>query len=435
MRGEALMPTSPRKARVLIAQGKAKIDSYRPFTIQLCIATGESRQNLTLGVDAGYATIGFSVIDSTKELFSCEIELLKGQVERNNKRRIYRRQRRSRLRYRKARFEKQNKPEGWLAPSIQHKLDTHIKFVHRLQSIMPITETIIEVAAFDIQKIEANGEIEGKEYQEGEQVGFWNLREYILHRDNHKCQHPDCKNKAKSPILEVHHIGFWKKDRTNRPGNLITLCTKCHTSPRHKKNGSLYGWEPKVKTFKPAAFMSMVRWKLINALQCDHTYGYITKHNRIRLDLPKTHFNDAFCIANGQHQTRAIPVFFKHKRKNNRCLEKFYDAKVFDVRTNKIVSGNDLDNGRRTRNKKLNGENLRKYRGLKKSKGRRQVRRQRYSIRPHDIVEFDGSIYKAVGVQNKGAYLKLTNGVKTVVKNIKHIKTIFHQKTLTDVSC
>ncbi|MEA2061474.1 MAG: RRXRR domain-containing protein [Thermodesulfobacteriota bacterium] len=59
-------------------------------------------------------------------MFSCEIELLKGQVERNNKRRIYRRQRRSRLRYRKSRFEKQNKPEGWLAPSIQHKLDTHI---------------------------------------------------------------------------------------------------------------------------------------------------------------------------------------------------------------------------------------------------------------------------------------------------------------------
>jgi hypothetical protein len=86
----------------------------------------------------------------------------------------------------------------------------------RGEALMPITETIIEVAAFDIQKIKVNCEIEGKEYQEGEQLGFWNLREYILHRDNHKCQHPDCKNKAKSPILEVHHIGFWKKDRTDR---------------------------------------------------------------------------------------------------------------------------------------------------------------------------------------------------------------------------
>jgi N6-L-threonylcarbamoyladenine synthase len=90
MRGAALMPTFSRKARLLISRGKAKIDSYRPFTIQLCNATGESKQNLTLGVDAGYANIGFSVIDPTKEVFSCEIKLLEGQVERNNKRRMYR---------------------------------------------------------------------------------------------------------------------------------------------------------------------------------------------------------------------------------------------------------------------------------------------------------------------------------------------------------
>jgi len=433
MKGLPLMPTSPKKARLLLKLGKAQVDSYRPFTIKLCNATGESKQDLTLGVDAGYADIGFSVINPTKEVFSGEIKLLQGQVERNDQRRMYRRQRRSRLRYRKPRFNKQNKPEGWLAPSIQHKLNSHVKFVHRLQSIMPITETIIEVAAFDIQKIQADGDIKGKEYQEGEQLGFWNLREYILHRDNHRCQHPDCKNKAKNPILQIHHIGFWKKDRTDRPGNLITLCTKCHTSPKHKKKGSLYGWEPKVKAFKPATFMSMVRWKLVNDLECSHTYGHITKNNRIELKLPKTHFNDAFCIANGKHQKRTSPLFLQQKRKNNRCLEKFYDAKVFDARTDIVVSGSDLNNGRRTRNKNLNGEDLRKYRGLKKSPGRRQIRRQRYSIRPHDIVEFDGSIYKAVGVQNKGAYLKMTDGITAVVKNTKQIKTIFHQKTLMSI--
>ncbi len=430
IRGQALMPTTPRKAKLLLKQGKARIDSYMPFTIQLNYATGEAKQDLTLGIDAGYGNIGISVVGPAKEVFSGEIKLLKGRVERNKERVMYRRQRRSRLRYRKPRFDNRKKPEGWLAPSIQHKFDSHIKFVDRLKAVLPVTKTIVEAAAFDIQKIKADGKIEGSQYQQGEQSGFWNLREYILHRDNHKCQNPDCKNKAKNKVLEVHHIGFWKKDRTDRPRNLITLCTMCHTSSKHKKNGFLYGWKPKTKSFKPETFMSSVRWKIVNKLKCSHTYGYITKHNRIDLKLPKTHFNDAFCIAGGQKQSRAKPLLLQEKRKNNRCLEKFYDAKIIDIQTGKIVSGSTLHCGRRKRNKDLNGKNLRIYRGPKKSKGRRQIRRQRYSIRPNDIVNFEGNIYRAVGVQNKGAYLKMTDNVKAIVKNIKKVKVVFHQKTL-----
>lgn len=132
----------------------------------------------------------------------------------------------------------------------------------------------MQVAAFDIQKIKIP-EINGKQYQEGAQSGFWNLREYVLHRDNHTCQNPDCKNKSRHPVLEVHHMGYWKLDRSDRPGNLITLCNKCHTPAGHKKNGFLYGWEPKTKSFKPETFMSTVRWKLVNALECDHTYGHM----------------------------------------------------------------------------------------------------------------------------------------------------------------
>ncbi len=423
------MPTTPRKARLLLKQGKAKIDNYQPFTIQLTYATGETKHNLTLSVDSGYGNIGISVIAPTKETFSGEIKLLEGQVERNKKRVMYRRQRRSRLRYRKPRFDNRKKPEGWLAPSIQHKLDSHINFINRLKSVLPVTKTIIEVAAFDIQEIK-NPEIEGKGYQEGEQLGFWNLREYVLHRDSHKCQNPDCKNKSKNPVLEVHHIGFWKKDRTDRPGNLITLCDKCHTPAKHKKKGFLYGWKPKTKSFKPETFMSMVRWKMVNTLSCQHTYGHITKHNRIAIKLPKTHYNDAFCIAGGQNQKRATPIFLQQKRKNNRSLEKFYDSKIIDIRTGEKVAGGELSCGRRTRNKNLKGENLRIHRGLKVSKGRRQIRRKRYAIRPYDIVKFEGRIYRAVDVQNKGAYLKMTDDIKPIVKNIKNIQVLFHQKTL-----
>jgi len=81
IRRQALMPTTPRKAKLLLKQGKARIDSYMPFTIQLNYATGEAKQDLTLGIDAGYGNIGISVVGPAKEVFSGEIKLLKGRVE------------------------------------------------------------------------------------------------------------------------------------------------------------------------------------------------------------------------------------------------------------------------------------------------------------------------------------------------------------------
>ena len=53
-RGEPLMPCSPRKAKVLLKQGKAKVVKRCPFTIQLISATGETKQEITLGIDTGY---------------------------------------------------------------------------------------------------------------------------------------------------------------------------------------------------------------------------------------------------------------------------------------------------------------------------------------------------------------------------------------------
>ena len=134
MRGGTLMPTTPQKAKNLLKQGKAVIAGYHPFTIQLNYATGEARQALLLGVDAGFKTMGISITGPTKEFYSCEISLLEGQVERNKERRMYRIQRRSRLRHRKVRFDNRRRSDGWLAPSIQHKLDSHIKTIERLIS-------------------------------------------------------------------------------------------------------------------------------------------------------------------------------------------------------------------------------------------------------------------------------------------------------------
>ncbi|HPT54889.1 MAG TPA: hypothetical protein PK574_08250, partial [Fervidobacterium sp.] len=66
----------------------------------------------------------------------------------------------------------------------------------------------------------------------------------------------------------------------------------------------------------------------------------------------------------------------------------------------------------------LNGENLHKYRGAKVSKGRRNIRKQRYAYQPKDIVIFEGKKYTVQGVQNKGEYIKLREKSKPVKTNL-----------------
>ena len=416
--GKALMPTKRYgKVRRLLKEGLARVVRAKPFTIRLLYETTEFTQPITLGLDSGYQEIGFSAITEKEELLSGEGKILQGQSQRLKKKASYRRQRRSRVRYRKPRFSNRKRAEGRLAPSIEHKLQTHIRLIEQIKTILPITRIVVELAAFDIQKLKDNA-VEGEAYQQGEQQGFYNLREYILHRDNHNCQNPGCSNKSKKKILQVHHIGYWKKDNSDRPSNLITLCDKCHRAENHKEIGFLYGWQPKLNSFKAETFMSQVRWRLVNQLGCERTYGYITKAKRVVLNLEKSHSNDAFVIADGSNQSRIEPIKLEQVRRNNRALEKFYDAVYLDRRSGKRVSGAELNSGRRTRNRNLDGENLRKYRAEKMRAGRRRIRRKRYSIQPRDSVIYKGRKYDVAGMQNYGDYIKLA-GIAKPVKTVE----------------
>lgn len=318
--GNPLMPCSPRKARILLKQGKAKVVKRTPFTIQFIYGSSCYKQLITLGVDSGYSHIGLSAVGRKRELYSAEFSLRTDIVKLNSERRQYRRFRRYRKTwYRKPRFNNRKKPEGWLAPSIQNKLDAHIKVINQVKEILPVSHINIEVAAFDIQKIK-KPDISGTDYQKGEQKGFWNTREYVLHRDNHTCQY--CKGKSKDPVLEVHHI-VSRQIGGDNPDNLITLCETCHEKV-HK--GEIKLKIKPTKEFKAETFMSMVRWKLVNRLRelgnvVNVTYGYLTKSNRIALNIPKSHINDAFVIAGGDNQTRSnVQYFIKQVRKCNRKL-------------------------------------------------------------------------------------------------------------------
>jgi N6-L-threonylcarbamoyladenine synthase len=322
MRGQPLMPTTPGKTKKLLKEGKANVVKITPFTIQLKYATGENKQPIILGVDSGFLNVGLSATTDKKEVYSADVKLRTDIVKLNSERRQYRRTRRNRKTwYREPRFLNRKKPEGWLAPSIQHKLDSHIKLINKVKQILPITKIVIEVATFDIQKIK-NPEISGTEYQNGVQKDSWNAREYVLHRDNHTCR--SCKGKSKDPILQTHHI-VSRQIGGDAPDNLLTLCHTCH----EKVTKGKLKLDIQIPIgFKPETFMSIVRGKLVNKLkelnnEVFHTYGYITKYDRIALGLPKSHTNDAFVIAGGNKQSRQeLEYLIQQVRKCNRKLFK-----------------------------------------------------------------------------------------------------------------
>jgi len=424
--GRPLMPTTPRKARVLLESGKAKIIGRDPFTIQLIYGSAGYVQPITLGIDAGYLHIGFSAITKKEELIGGELNLLPSVSERLTERRKYRVQRRNRLRHRAPRFNNRRRPAGWLAPSIQHKLDAHIKLVERIKARLPVAKVIVETASFDIQKIN-NPEIEKAGYQAGEQMGYYNLAAYIRHRDGYKCQNSECKSKSDLPT-QIHHIGYWKtkSDRSDRPGNLITLCVRCHTPANHQPGKLLHGWKAKVKSFKAETFMTTIYRRLLNILDAEEAFGFKTKFKREELGLEKSHHNDAFVIAGGTNQLRTFALVLEQVRCNKRSLEQFYDAKYINTRTREKVSGSQLFSGHRTRNKHLNGENLRVYRGVKVSPGQRRIKRLRYRFSPNDYVSFEGIVYRVIGMQNLGTGVKIADypGVKNKVVNVSKVKSV-----------
>lgn len=322
--GKPMMPTTRHgKVRRLLKSKKAIVVNLCPFTIRLLYDTTGYKQEITLGVDAGTKHVGLSVTTKSKELYASEVILRSDVVDLLSTRRELRRARRYRLRYRKPRFNNRvkYKKDKWIAPSIRQKIDSHIRIIGFVYSILPVSKLIIEVAQFDTQKIK-NPEISGKEYQEGEQLGFWNIREYILARDGHKCQH--CKGKSKDLILNVHHIES-RKTGGDSPSNLITLCEICHKE-FHKGNIKLK--VKRGKSLRDAAVMGIMKWELYEELKSLYpnvkmTFGYITKHDRIKHGIEKSHVSDAFVISRNFDSYR-LGYYYKRKlvRRHNRQIHK-----------------------------------------------------------------------------------------------------------------
>ena len=299
--GSPLMPCSPCKARKLLRSGKARVLHKTPFTIKLVYGSAGYKQEVVAGIDTGSITIGCAATANGKILYQSEVTLRNDISSKMQQRASFRRTRRGRkTRYRQARFNNRSAStkKGRLPPSIKSKIGSHLREIQFVENILPISKWKFELASFDIHKI-TNPSVSGKGYQNGILKDFYNVKQYVLDRDNYKCQSKQPIKHSKS--LHVHHIIFRSNGGSDAPGNLITLCETCHSNLHNSKFLILKGKKSKTKH---ATEMGIIKSQLSKSgMPHIKTFGYETKYKREQvLKLPKTHSNDsiAICMEDGE---------------------------------------------------------------------------------------------------------------------------------------
>ena len=314
-----LMPCSPRRARLLLRRGKASVFRLYPFTIilkpkvpirtQLTIDFEPSpmpkiESYLRLKIDPGSKTTGLAIVndDTGEVVFAAELQH-RGQRIKTAlaDRHMNRRNRRWRkTRYRQRRFLNRRRQSGWLAPSLQSRVENVLTWVRRLQKVCPIVALSQELVRFDMQLMETP-DITGEEYQRGTLYGT-EIKEYLLEKWHRQCAY--CK-RTNVP-LEIEHIRPKSRGGSNRIHNLTLACHQCNKK-KGNQTASEFG-HPRLEaqakeplSLKDAAAVNSTRWALYSSLDAfglpvEVGTGGLTKWNRTQRDLPKTHWLDAACI-------------------------------------------------------------------------------------------------------------------------------------------
>jgi 5-methylcytosine-specific restriction endonuclease McrA len=304
-----LNPVHPGEARFLLKAGKAAVLKRYPFTLVLKRALERPVvQPVRLKLDPGSKTTGIAVVNdqSGKVVFAAD-RAHRGQVIHAAllSRRAVRRSRRARhTRYRKPRFDNRRRKPGWLAPSLQSRVDTVLTWVQRLRRVCPIEAISMELVRFDLQAME-QPDILGCQYQQGTLAGY-ELREYLLEKWQRRCAY--C---AKEHLpLQVEHIVPRAKGGSNRVSNLTLACEQCNCAKGTQDVAVFLKGKPAVLTrilaqaktpLKDAAAVNSTRWTLFERLnvlglplECGS--GGLTKFNRTIRNLEKAHWVDAACV-------------------------------------------------------------------------------------------------------------------------------------------
>ena len=312
-RKEPLTPCHPAMARKLLKSGRAVVVRLYPFTIRLKDRTAKESvvKPVRVKVDPGARFTGIAVVREDRRgemrlIAGIELEH-RGNAIRDamTKRANYRRRRRSaNTRYRAPRFDNRGRPEGWLAPSLQHRVDTTMSWMRRLMHIAPVTGFSVESVRFDMQKMR-NPEISGTEYQQGELAGY-EMREYLLEKWGRKCAYCGAENTP----LQVEHIIPRARGGSDRVSNLTLACEVCNQSKGARPIEEFLRKKPELLAkilahtkapLSSAAAVNSTRNALLRemrslGLPVETGSGGLTKYNRTRLGLPKSHVFDALCV-------------------------------------------------------------------------------------------------------------------------------------------
>jgi len=301
-----LTPCTPVMARSLLKAGKAAVFRQYPFTIVLKKEVQETPEPLTLKLDPGSKTTGIALLKNDLLIWAAELTHRGAAIQDAllSRRQLRRGRRNRKTRYRQPRFLNRTRPVGWLAPSLQHRVDTTLTWVHHIARYAPVGSIVQELVRFDLQLMQ-NPEISGVEYQQGELQGY-EVREYLLNKFNRQCAYCSAKDTA----LEVEHIKPRSKGGSDRVSNLTLACHACNQRKGNQDIQDFLSGKPDVlkrvlaqakAPLQDAAAVNATHWALFNALKVTGLpvatgSGGKTKFNRTRLGLPKTHWLDAACV-------------------------------------------------------------------------------------------------------------------------------------------
>lgn len=310
-----LSPCHPARARQLLKSGRATVYRRYPFTIILKDRQGGEVQPTRLKIDPGARTTGLALVllgqKGQKVIWAAELQHRSDVIRRKllTRRQLRRARRNRKTRYRKPRFLNRRRPEGWLPPSLQHRVETTLTWVRRIMRYASVTALSVELAKFDTQKMQ-HAEISGVEYQQGELQGY-DVREYLLEKFGRRCAY--CK--VENVPLEIEHIRPRTRGGSNRVSNLVLSCKPCN-----RAKGNLTAEEfghPEVeaqarKPLKDAAVVNATRWTLYRRLMetglpVEVGTGARTKYNRRSWSYPKAHWIDAACVGESGNEVRLQP--------------------------------------------------------------------------------------------------------------------------------
>lgn len=305
-----LMPCTPKRARLLLARGRAVVHRLKPFVIRLkdrCVEDSVL-QSIALKLDPGSKTTGMTLarVEETEQgavhhgVYLSEVQHRGGEVHaaKQTQRNARRRRRSANLRHRQPRYENRRIPTGWLPPSLLSRVGNVLSWTARYTRWAPVTRIEVERARFDTQLLQ-NPEIDGVQYQRGELAG-WEVRAYLLSKYEYRCAY--CGKM--SAAFEIDHIRPRSRGGSNRVSN---LCVACHACNQAKGEQMAAEWgHPEVEArarapLKDAAAINATRFKLIEALRVSGLpigtwTGGRTRWNRARFRIEKTHALDALCV-------------------------------------------------------------------------------------------------------------------------------------------